>query len=477
MNLRKKIFSIFIIAFIILASASFEHIDKFSVKNAYASQEDSTNDGANTEQTKKYNAPVIELPEIPDFSDYSVIETYGLDWSESLAYDIQYDRYSVFPHYVVNISTRKSIYKEPDTTSGRLDRIKYGEKMQAVAKIEDEDGDEWYAIVCEYEDEKAVGYIQESKVEKRTFQMDEMTKYLNSLTDLHDLGHIVYVENYRYKNGRAPKLPNGSYYDEFGNRRGQAIAGYYDSTMDTGFRYIPDGTLAIVEQIIETTETEDEVIVINNEGIFKGRQDYKEYFDDIKIEDDEDFDPIEEYNKNTEVTAVKIYIPSFGVSLWVKEKYISEDKKSPDILNQAIIVDRLNQTIVVFEYEERWKVISMNYSSTGKIGEYSLPTPLGFYMAIEKKPKFDYVEDGTTKIVGYAPYAIRFSAGGYLHGVPMEYGFTETGKRTTPVSNQEYLASIGTIPRSHMCVRNYTSHAEFMYDWVDIGNCAIIVIE
>jgi hypothetical protein len=97
-------------------------------------------------------------------------------------------------------------------------------------------------------------------------------------------------------------------------------------------------------------------------------------------------------------------------------------------------------------------------------------------MAIQRRFKFLYYHDGTTDIAGYAPYTIRFSGGGYLHGVPRVYGKDEFGNLVDP-GHAESLRSLGTTPRSHMCVRNYTSHAKFLYDWVDIGSCAVIVIE
>ncbi len=409
------------------------------------------------------------LPEIPPLSDeYKIIETYETSWPDFLFYNIQYDKYDVFPHYVVNLSSSKrKIYEAPDTDSEYYGRLSYGYKLQTIALVEDADENRWYVVVYDNDDEIVLGYIQEDKVSKREFQLEEMNKYLQNVTGFQQLGHIVYVENYRYINGYPPRMPNGSYYDDFGYRRGQSIVGYYDSTMDGKFRYIPDGTLGIIEQVIEQTVTVEDIIKIDEKGIFTAN----------KENTDETENAIEEYNKETEVTAVKLYIPSFGTSLWVEEKYINEDKDAPDVLNQAIIVDRLNQNIAVFEYDGVWKVISISYSSTGKVGEYSLPTPLGYYMAIEKKPKFDYVEDGTSTIVGFAPYAIRFSAGGYLHGVPMSYDFDESGKKVSPGYYVEYLSSIGTVPKSHMCVRNYTSHAEFMYNWVDISNCTVIVIE
>jgi len=41
----------------------------------------------------------------------------------------------------------------------------------------------------------------------------------------------------------------------------------------------------------------------------------------------------------------------------------------------------------------------------------------------------------------------------------------------------EYSSTIGTTPRSHKCVRNYTSHAKYLWDWSEIGKTAVIVIE
>ena len=473
--MKKRIISIFIIAgllslivFNILMpkinnSSDVLAVEDDNTKQPYEKPADEETEEDAADEVMPY------LPEIPTLSDkYKIIETYETNWPDFLFYDIQYDKYDVFPNYVVNLSSAKrKIYSEPDTGSEYYGKLNYGYKLQVIALIEDTDENQWYAVVYKDDDEIVLGYIQEDKVAKREFQLQEMNKYLQTVTSFQQLGHIVYVENYRYINGNPPRMPSGSYYDDFGYRRGQSIAGYYDSTMDGKFRYIPDGTLGIVEQIIEETATTDDVIIIDEKGIFIPNEENAESIENA----------IEEYNSGTEITAVKLYIPSFGTSLWVEQKYLNEDKDAPDVLNQAILVDRLNQNIVVFEYDEVWKVISISYSSTGKVGEYSLPTPLGYYMAIEKKPKFDYVEDGTTTIVGFAPYAIRFSAGGYLHGVPMSYDFDEKGKKISPGYYVEYLSSIGTVPKSHMCVRNYTSHAEFMYEWVDIGNCTVIVIE
>lgn len=462
--MRKKLFNTFIIVALICFLIS-GVLSGYINSSVYAAQGDETEE---TEQTMPF---LLDTPELSD--EYKIVETYDTEWSDIFVYDMQYNEYDTFPHYVVNLSgTRRKIYEVPDSSMEYYGKLTYGRKLQVLALVEDENEALWYAVVYEYEDEAVVGYIQETKVSKREFQFEEMNKYLENVTSIQNLGHIVYVENYKNLNGTAPRMPNGSYYDEFGNRRGQAIAGYYDETLDGEFRYIPDGTLGIVEQVIEISEPRENIIIIDNKGIFASEE---EYFDEEDAMDKSE--AIEKYNDNTEVIAVKMYIPSFDESLWVKQKYVSEDEDAPDVLKQAIIVDRLNQNIAVFEYDGQWNLISLSYSSTGKVGEFSVPTPLGYFMAITKKPKFDYVEDGTNTIVGFAPYAIRFSAGGYLHGVPMSYTFDESGGKVNTAYYVEYLSSIGTIPKSHMCVRNYTSHAEFMYEWVDIGNCTVIVIE
>lgn len=56
---------------------------------------------------------------------------------------------------------------------------------------------------------------------------------------------------------------------------------------------------------------------------------------------------------------------------------------------------------------------------------------------------------------GFAPWASRFDNGSYLHGVPVN---------TPATAIIEFSWSLGTTPRSHMCVRNASSHAKFIYD-------------
>ncbi|MGL5125265.1 MAG: L,D-transpeptidase family protein, partial [Fusobacteriaceae bacterium] len=68
----------------------------------------------------------------------------------------------------------------------------------------------------------------------------------------------------------------------------------------------------------------------------------------------------------------------------------------------------------------------------------------------------------------YAPNATRFTRGAYIHGIPINLPAT---------AQVEYSPTLGTIPRSHMCVRNATSHAKYIYNWSKIGDTLVFVIE
>lgn len=138
--------------------------------------------------------------------------------------------------------------------------------------------------------------------------------------------------------------------------------------------------------------------------------------------------------------------------------------------HHAVVVDRKNQNIATFEkVGDTWKVRSMNPSTTGLHNPpYGHDTPLGMFVVQEKKAKMIYLKDGSTETGGFAPWASRFTNGAYLHGVPVN----APNKQMI-----EFSTTLGTTPRSHMCVRNATSHAKFMYDWAPTLSSVVIVIE
>ena len=163
--------------------------------------------------------------------------------------------------------------------------------------------------------------------------------------------------------------------------------------------------------------------------------------------------------------------PLFTGGEWlVPKKYVKNLGDTIELWH-AIFVDRHNQNIATMERVGRhhWRIRSMNPATTGlHRPPYAHETPLGIFMLQEKKRKMIYLKDGSKATAGYAPHASRFTDGAYIHGVPVAL------PRTAEI---EYSWSLGTTPRSHMCVRTATSHAKFIYDWAPVNETVVFVLE
>lgn len=153
----------------------------------------------------------------------------------------------------------------------------------------------------------------------------------------------------------------------------------------------------------------------------------------------------------------------------VPKKYVKAIADTVDF-RKAIFVDRTNQNIATMEKSDsEWLVRSMNPATTGMHKPpYAQETPLGLFVVQEKKSKMIFLVDGTTETGGFAPYASRFTNGGYIHGVPVN---------APRIALIDFSPSLGTTPRSHMCVRNATSHAKFVYDWAPLEETLVFVFD
>ncbi|MDD3969325.1 MAG: L,D-transpeptidase [Proteiniphilum sp.] len=139
-------------------------------------------------------------------------------------------------------------------------------------------------------------------------------------------------------------------------------------------------------------------------------------------------------------------------------------------IDKVVVVDVTHQHISLLEKrDDTWYILSMNPATTGMHKPpHAQETPTGIFAIQEKKEKMYYVRDGTSQIAGYAPYASRFTNGAYLHGVPVQL------PRKSII---EYSVSLGTTPRSHMCVRNASSHSKFIYDRATVKESVLVVID
>lgn len=417
-------------------------------------EEATTVSGAVTETIPEV---VVEEPQIVYNEDgYELIEKFDNARPEGLVEDLQYTGYQNMKDYIVVLRTAVNVRKLPTTSAPVIAQRKLYQRADLLEIVRGQyftksNSDLWYKVTWQEKGKTVVGYVYSKIVVKREYKFQKMYDQVNYLKDIVDNNSTAYINNYKNWSGRPPKW-YGKEEDGYGVLRDQSAPGYFDLNDKANFRYLMDGYLVSILGEVD--------------GMYK------------------------------------VASPNIEGVVFVPKKYV-QIKNSINNLEKVIVVDRKEQNEGVFQFiDGKWHMVSFNLSTTGAPkSKHKMPTDLGYFMAMEKKPKFLYLDDETKKIDGYAPYAIRFNGGAYTHGVPVVYikiteeeivqpeildeegnviqekivnekiiGFEDPGKR-------EYLSTIGTTPRSHKCVRNYTSHAKFMYEWIEIGKSAIIVIE
>ncbi|MDU1892552.1 MAG: L,D-transpeptidase [Dysgonomonas sp.] len=261
---------------------------------------------------------------------------------------------------------------------------------------------------------------------RRSFQWEKIKEYIAYVENYKEKDtKWAVVQNYKNENGKPPKAKDASVehtrvVDSLGIKQNQSIPLYDHADLNKPARYAYDGSL--------TKYVKDSGEYINLKTI---------------------------YQKGD----------------WMVPKEYVKILPDSTSFNKLIAIDRTNQNICTLEKVGNiWLVRSMNPATTGMDKPpLKEATPLGIYDLQEKKSRFFFYKDGTTEIGGFAPHASRFTGGAYVHGVPVNNPDAKTLK--------EYSPTLGTTPLSHMCVRTATSHAKFIYDWAEVDNTYIIVIE
>lgn len=351
-------------------------------------------------------------------------ETQGIPAVEYTV-NLQYDRYATWDYYYTALR-KTTVHAEADKNSQAIGALGFASRTPSEAETQEIDGVTWLGVTME---DGNKGYVDVSSGEARAFRKDRAAQEIAFVEEFVDTPFTVRISNYRNANGMPPALASGTKFDQYENRR-EAAAPCYEQPDNSvpPVRYAPDGLLGI---------------------------------------------KYEEFGGYT-----RVFFPSFDNYYWIPDKYVATSSAVFD-LTQAIVVDRKFQNIMMYEKNAagNWEIIGMNYATTGKQGGTSLRTPLGHFTAIERKQFFYFDNEGDGVVDGYALWSIRFSAGGYTHGVPASSKQDpETGKVHVGGS-AEGQSTLGTTPLSHMCVRNYTSFAKFMYDRVQIGHCSVIVFD
>lgn len=275
-----------------------------------------------------------------------------------------------------------------------------------------------YTLEDSYTYQKKTRIIQWNKIREQLLRIEQLQ------AEPHRWGVL---QNYKNLNGEAPltKVWSRDSYklvsDSLGVERYQAVPLYASTDTLTPDLYGRDGTL------IAMTDTQ-------GSNFWQGR------------------------------------VESSEANWYVPKRYVKLLK--PDVtFSHVVVVDRKNQHIIVLERQApaHYLVRSINPATTGRHKPpHAKETPLGIFLLQEKKPKMFYTSDGSSRVVGFAPWASRFTCGAYIHGVPVN---NPKGRIV------EYSHSLGTTPRSHMCVRNASSHAKFVYDNCPTFATLIVVIE
>lgn len=177
---------------------------------------------------------------------------------------------------------------------------------------------------------------------------------------------------------------------------------------------------------------------------------------------------------------LKIETPFYGGPY-----YISKDKdnykKVENIngaINKFVAIDPSSQAEMLFERDpetNKYKVVTYSFVTTGKDGSGSYETPHGAFLIAFTRGYMPFTRkarEGDTPlperpdltIAGVAKFAVRFSGGGYLHGIPVNTHF----KGETALT--ETAAKIGTFKESHKCVRHFDDQVGFIVDWINAGS-------
>ena len=345
--------------------------------------------------------------------------------TEKIYFDLQFDKYS--PKDLDNfLFTKKtSEFKEsPDSNTKTVFKTKYKEKPKALLEVITEDTEKiekWYLAELGSENIKR-GFIhaENTSVSKRGFYWDkmqfEMSKFDKFLEDSKNKEYKLYT----IKEYKPMKDDTYSSKDKYGNRNNQSIIGYSNPDK-TGYTInIPDQTI---------------FRIIREKG------------DMIEIE-------------------TPFYLKSYFIKNNPKNytKWELEDK-----VNKFIIIDTESQTEGIFERDKKnkYKVITYSFVTTGKDnGLFSYETPKGMFLVAATRPfmafgkKIIEEEKEKIEISGTAKGAIRFSGGGYMHGIPTSLKDEGNGRKVTE-------SKIGTFKESHKCVRHFDDQISFILKWVN----------
>ena len=267
----------------------------------------------------------------------------------------------------------------------------------------------------------------EDNVSRRGFYWDKMISKIEIVNDFITKATKANEQLYIVTEYAPLSRDKPSKKDKFGNKNNQSIIGYTNSKKEGEIINIPDQTI---------------------------------------------FRIIGEENN-----MLKIETPFYGGPYFI-EKNEDTYKKIENIkgeVNKFVAIDPSSQTEVLFQRNpetEKYEVVTYSYVTTGKDGWGSYETPHGAFLIAFTRPYMTFTRharegDKTLPgrsdltIGGSAKYAVRFSGGGYMHGIPVGLNFKGSTLSTGTAQK------IGTYKDSHKCVRHFDDQIEFIVKWIN----------
>mgnify|MGYP000948873798 CR=1 FL=1 len=267
----------------------------------------------------------------------------------------------------------------------------------------------------------------DDNVSKRGFYWDKMINKIEIVNDFITKAINANEQLYIITEYKPLSRDKPSKKDRFGNKNNQSIIGYTKANKEGEIINIPDQTI---------------------------------------------FKIIGEENN-----MLKIETPFYGGPYFI-EKIEGTYKKAENIkekVNKFIAIDPHSQTEVLFQRNpetEKYEVVTYSYVTTGKDGWGSYETPHGAFLIAFTRPYMTFTRHARAgdktlpgrsdlTIGGIAKYAVRFSGGGYMHGIPVGLNFKGSTLNTGPA------LKIGTYKDSHKCVRHFDDQIEFIVGWVN----------
>ena len=267
----------------------------------------------------------------------------------------------------------------------------------------------------------------EDNVSRRGFYWDKMISKIEIVNDFITKATKANEQLYIVTEYAPLSRDKPSKKDKFGNKNNQSIIGYTNSKKEGEIINIPDQTI---------------------------------------------FRIIGEENN-----MLKIETPFYGGPYFIEKKEDTYKKieNIKDEVNKFVAIDPISQTEVLFQRNpetEKYEVVTYSYVTTGKDGWGSYETPHGAFLIAFTRPYMTFTRharegDKTLPgrsdltIGGSAKYAVRFSGGGYMHGIPVGLNFKGSTLSTGTAQK------IGTYKDSHKCVRHFDDQIEFIVKWIN----------